>query len=670
MCGICGIVDTRGANRTDLDTVRDMTARIRHRGPDGDGFFATSNIALGMRRLSIIDVLGSDQPLYNEDRTIALVFNGEIYNYRELRADLIERGHRPHTDGDGETLIYLYEEYGLDLFARLRGMYAFALWDAPRRRLVLAVDHIGMKPLYLWERDGILRFASEVKCFMADADFQAQVNAAALDTYLSFGYMIGEDTLFDGVRRLPAGHALIAENGMTRLEEYWQFGRGYKVPLTPYPPLPRKREEGEQPGSPFVSSPSEGVRAESDVIATARDLLTVSVHLHLRSDVPLGLFLSGGVDSAAVLSLMAREAGSDTGERVKTYTIGYDASTPDNELLHARRIAAHFGADHHERVIKAEDWWNGFERYVYHHDEPNANSSAVSLLLLAEMTAQHVKVVLTGLGGDELFGGYANHRIIPQILASTANGQGASKAAAARTLGWLEGYYPAFKRYRGIGALPTYLPPLRHRMLPRDEALMRSQSFDGMVFSDTLRVKLYSPALREAAAQGHKRAMFDAIIGKSLRDDPFNTAQALVINTWLTGNALLNCDKVTMAHSLEARIPFFDPNLLAFAAAAPSDLRMRSNKYILREAMRPLLPSFAIERPKQPFGTPILNWFATDLKLRIQEKLLDQGAFIRQWFDVAALERLLRGHFNNTAPQVEVVFRLLTLEQWGQVFVR
>jgi asparagine synthase (glutamine-hydrolysing) len=199
---------------------------------------------------------------------------------------------------------------------------------------------------------------------------------------------------------------------------------------------------------------------------------------------------------------------------------------------------------------------------------------------------------------------------------------------------------------------------------------MRSQSFDGMVFSDPLRAKLYSPALQEAAAQGHKRAAFNAIIANSLRDDPFDTAQALVINTWLTGNALLNCDKVTMAHSLEARVPFFDPLLMAFAAAAPSDIRMKSNKFMLREAMRPLLPEFAIERPKQPFGTPILYWFANDLKGRIEERLLDQGAFIRQWFDPQALERLLRGHFNNTAPQVEVVFRLLTLEAWGQVFVQ
>ncbi len=643
MCGICGVIDLQHSGRIDPALLRAMTAHIAHRGPDGDGFYASPDgqVNFGMRRLSIIDVVGSDQPLYNEDRTVALVFNGEIYNYRELRADLMSRGHKLHTEGDGETLAHLYEQSGLpEMFRSLRGMSAFALHDTNRKRNVLAVDHIGMKPLYLWEHDGLLSFASEVKCFLADPRFQPRLNLETLDAYLSFGFMIGEQTLFEGVRRIMPGHFAVVENGVVHIEQYWRFGE---------------------------HSRQDAPRDIEPLLLEARSLLDESVQLHLRSDVPLGLFLSGGVDSATILALMAKAAGSATGERVKTYTIGYDSETRDNELLQARHIAGHFGTDHHERVISADDWWAGFDSYVYHHDEPNANASAVSLMLLSETTAQDVKVVLTGLGGDELFGGYVNHHRLPRILESQPNPL--SKLAAAG-IGKLEPLYPTFKRYRIIGALPTYLPPLRHRWMEQEDGLLRSQSFDGMVFTDTLRGKLYNPALKQASELGYKRRAFAEIVARSQQPDPANTAQALVINTWLTGNALMNCDKVTMAHSLEARVPFFDPALMDFAAGVPPEIRMVSNKYVLREAMRPLLPAFALERPKQPFSTPILEWFRTSLSQRIQERLLDSGAFIRELFEPDMLEKLLRDHFDNRAPQVEMVFRLLTLETWAKRFLR
>jgi len=637
MCGICGIADVTRQGRADAALVRVMADRIRHRGPDGDGFYDAPNAAIGMRRLSIIDVDGSEQPLYNEDHSIALVFNGEIYNYRELRDSLRQAGHQLATEGDGETIIHLYETYGLDLFAHLRGMYGFALWDANADRLLLAVDHIGMKPLYLLERDGRLHFASEAKALFADGDIQPALNLGTLDTFLSFGYMIGDETLFAGVRRLPPGHALVVENGATRLHRHWQF------------PQP----------DPNVSL------SERETIEQARALLEEAVHLHLRADVPLGLFLSGGIDSAAVLGLMAREASG----RIKTFSVGYDTPTPDNELLHARRIAEFFKTDHHERVISADDWWDEFNRYVYYHDEPNANPSAVSLMLLSADTVRHVKVVLTGLGGDELFGGYVHHRSIPWALHT--NERWGWLSPLSNTLVALERYYPAFKRYRYLGALPTYLPRLRQAMLPAGEGLMRMQMFDGLVFSDNLRVRLYEPALMGAwRGEQHKERTYRGILEASWRDDPYNTAQALVINTWLTGNALLSQDKTAMAHSLEARVPFFDPKLLAFAANVPSDVRMKGNKYVLREAMRPYLPDFALERPKQPFGTPILNWFGNELVERIQAVLLDRGAYIRGLFNGGELERLLRAHFSGRESHVEVIFRLLTLELWAQAYLR
>ncbi len=642
MCGICGIIDLTGRQRADLGLVHRMADVIRHRGPDGDGYYAWPadgpNVALGMRRLSIIDVEGSDQPLYNEDHSIALVFNGEIYNYRELRRSLAERGHRMATEGDGETIIHLYEDYGEDLFAHLRGMYAFALWDANAGRLLLAVDHIGMKPLYLAERDGRLLFASEVKALLADEAVPGALNLDVLDTYLSFGYMIGEETLFEGVRRLPPGHALIAEQGSTRLHRHWQFDTP-----TPHP------ESGD----------------ENAIVEEARRLLAESVRLHLRSDVPLGLFLSGGIDSTAVLALMAQEAQG----RIKTFTVGYDAPTPDNELLLARHTAQLFQTDHHERVIDAETWWQGFEKYVYHHDEPNANPSAVSLLLLAEDTAQHVKVVLTGLGGDELFSGYPHHWAIPRMLRNAA-AWGHRLAPLNQPLAMLEGWYPAFKRWRVIGALPTYLPRVRQAMLPRDEALMRMHSFDGMVFSDVLRKQLYGPELMQCwQSVQHKERTYADIVARSWRDDPYDTAQALVINTWLTGNALLSQDKVTMASSLEARVPFFDPLLLKFAANIPPRLRTRANKYVLREAMRPYLNGYELDRPKKPFGTPILHWFDNDLSGRLRNLLLDRSALSRELFNPAALDRLLSAHFAGRVRHEEVIFRLATLELWSRRFL-
>lgn len=643
MCGIVGVFD-----RTQADPAwsRAMTARITHRGPDGDGFYDAPRLTMGMRRLSIIDVDGSDQPLYNEDQSLALVFNGEIYNYRELQAELRARGHRLRTDGDGETILHLYEEHGLDLFRHLRGMYAIALYDARREQVLLAVDHIGMKPLYLWETGGRLAFASEIKAFAALPGFAPQMHLDALDTYLSFGYPLGAETLFTGVRRLMPGHALMVDAQGSRLHHYWAFARDYA------PDAPPNR----------AHLPTD----EAQIIAQAREKLREAVTLHLRSDVPLGLFLSGGIDSAAVLALMQQGAG----EAVRSYTVGFATQTPDNELEHARRIATHFQTQHHERILTAAEWWSGLEHYAYAHDEPNANPSAVTLLLLAEMTAQHVKVVLTGLGGDELFGGYAHHRGIPALLARHAAWAGRPGAAqAAHLLGWLERYHPAFKRYRLIGALPTYLPRLRHSLLPRAEGLRRSLSYDGMVLSDALRHDLYGTELQAAWQQAqHKERTFAELLALSERPDPFDTAQALVINTWLAGNALLSQDKVTMAYSLEARVPFFDPALFAFAARIPPDIRMRANKHVLREALRPYLPEFALARPKQPFSTPIRGWFERELRPSIEGVLLDSGALVRQLFRPAALEQTLRAHFNGQQKQEELIFRLLNLELWHQAF--
>jgi asparagine synthase (glutamine-hydrolysing) len=399
------------------------------------------------------------------------------------------------------------------------------------------------------------------------------------------------------------------------------------------------------------------------------------VRLHLRSDVPLGLFLSGGIDSAAMLALMSQmEPG-----KIKTFSVGYDVghgtASPDDETLHARRIATHFDADHHERIITANDWWNFLLAYVYHHDEPNANPSSISLQALTEIAAQHVKVVLNGTGGDELFCGYRSHRRYPWVIRNAARmdrivPRGIRRALIGQPWKHLEALYPAMRRVPFLGALPAYLPEWHALFLPTPEGLRRLASFEGLVHSDSLRARLYGPALG-AAWQGarHKEHAYQAILERAWTDDLGDLTQALIIYTWLPGNGLLAVDKVTMAHSLEARVPFFDPPLMEFAMQIPSALRLRSNKFVLREAVRPYLPSFALDRPKQPFGTPILHWFDHDLAERIRAVLLDERSLGRDLFKRTALETLLNKHFSGQIERVEIVFRLLLLELWQQATI-
>jgi len=623
-----------------------MIQLLIHRGPDGEGYYcwpqSLPRVVLGMCRLSILDLETGDQPMFNEDRSIAVVFNGEIYNYIELRTSLERQGHVFQTRSDTETLVHLYEQYGLELFSHLRGMYAFAIWDSRKERLVLAVDHIGIKPLYLAERDGRLLFASEVKALFADPTLPRRLNLNTLDTYLTFGYMIGQDTLYEGIRRLQPGHALVVEGQRRQLVEHWRT---------------------------HYSLPSERPTDERAIVAETRQRLLESVRLHLRSDVPLGLFLSGGIDSASILALM-NKVGSG---RVETFSVGYETGStadPRDETARARQIARHFETEHHELIISADDWWRTLLDYVYHHDEPNANSSAVSLQALAKLTAQNVKVVLTGLGGDELFCGYPLHRSYRWLIHQT--GWLDRIAQPDRRYAWVgkpweraEALYPAMRRVRFVGALPGILARWQTLFMPLADGMRRMASFEGVVFSGWLRQSLYGPQLTEAWKRTHhKEHAYQEILQRAWTDDPGNVAQALVFNTWLPGNGLLSIDKVTMAHSLEARVPFFDPVLMNYAMQIPSSIQLRSSKFVLREALKGDLPDFVLQRSKRPFETPILRWFDDELSQRVREVLLDSRSLARGLFRQDALETLIMRHSRGATEQVEVIFRLLLLELW------
>ncbi len=649
MCGIAGIWDSSGVGPEGPGLVRRMCEQLVHRGPDSSGFYAfpdeAPRICLGVRRLSIIDLSTGDQPLFNEDRTLALVFNGEIYNHVELRAELEQRGHRLRSGNDGEVIVHLYEEHGLELFGSLRGMYAFALWDAARERLVLAVDHVGIKPLYVAESGGRLRFASEAKALFVDPALPRRLDLAALDTYLAFGYMVGPDTLLKGVRRLPPGHAMVAERGSARLVRHFELR---------YPPA------CERPSDP------------RSVVEEARTRFHEAVRLHLRSDVPLGLFLSGGIDSTAIVGSML----AATGGRVKTYTVGYDSSDGQqpraDETIAARRAAAHFDTDHHELRLSAADWWATLGEYVTAHDEPNANPSMVSLHALSRVAAREVKVALNGTGGDELYAGYRAHRVHPRLLRA---GEVVSRCTPRTLRRWAAGplwrpverTFPGLRRRRFLGALPPYISELRTILLPPAEALRRLASFDGWTFSDSLRSELFSPDLGNVCARERRlETAFEDLLAASTAADPADLVHALTIATWLPGNGLLALDKVTMAHGLEARVPFFDPPLLAHAAGIPHRIRTRGNKWVLREALRPDLPEFAVARPKRPFETPIRSWFDNELAEAIREVVLDPRCLGRGYLRPAAVERLVARHFRGEADHTELVFRLLVLELWHE----
>lgn len=636
MCGIVGAFDLSGGVQMDPTRIRAMTEAIRHRGPDGDGFYVSGPLGMGMRRLSIIDVAGGDQPIGNEDDTIQIVFNGEIYNYLELQSLLRARGHRLATRSDTETIVHLYEDHGLSVFEHLRGMYAFALWDSREQRLTLAIDHIGIKPLYVCQVGTILLFASEIKALFAyGPEVPRELNPAALDTYLTFGFMVGPETPFKGIRRLDPGTALVAEKGTVRTIQHWRMEYPHWV----------------------------GKVDETLIVEQVRETLREAVKIHLRSDVPLGLFLSGGVDSASLLALMD----TFTPGKINTYTVGYsDGDHPDNELEAARHSAQVFGSSHHELRLDAAQWWEYAAQYAYAHDEPNANPSAVSLLALSKLTAQTVKVVLNGIGSDEIFAGYPVHRELPKAMDQAKTLRRILPQVVRRGGRWsaeqLERTYPLMRRFRGVGAIPNLLPSRYHLLDDEDVHLWRTMAFDGTVFSDGLRQSLLQPN-----AQGAAQRAFMRLLDSAPTRSPANLIHYLKMYLWLPGNGLLSADKVSMAYSLEGRVPYFDRHLMSLCASIPAEVRLKENKYLLRASMEAILPPVIRDRPKKPFGTPIRTWFEGALQPQLKAILYDPAA-ARPYFERKTYLKLIDGHFSGRTSQTELIWRLAHLEMWHRAF--
>jgi asparagine synthase (glutamine-hydrolysing) len=623
MCGIVGVLAPPRAQVAE-ETLRAMTASIVHRGPDDEGRFLSGPIGLAMRRLSIIGVTDGAQPLFNEDRSIAIVMNGEIYNYPDLKADLMAKGHVFRTGSDVETAVHLYEERGADFVRELRGMFAFALWDGRTGRVLLGRDRVGKKPLYYAVRDGWLIFASEVKALHASGRLPAELETTALRSYLSHGFVPGERTLFAGVRKLPAGHVLEAGTEGVSVRPYWDF-----------------------PGP--TAGPTAGPGAFEQAARQVRAQLEEAVEVRLMSEVPLGAFLSGGVDSSAIVAIMSRALQRP----VETFAVGF-ADADFDELVYAREAAALYGTSHHEVLVEGCDPELLFELNWY-HDEPAADPATVPTLCLARFARQRVTVALTGEGGDELFGGYRHYRLYRQ-LAELEERLPGTRSIAGLLLG-LEpyvGHLGPRRLWKGLWI--TSLDPAG-----RVRGLVS-------VFPDREVDRLLGRAAG-GTDDGYDQEEFARLWARVDGQDYIAQAMYVDAKAQMAEQLLMKVDKTTMAASLEARCPFLDQRLIEFVARLPTAMKIGpgGSKLLLRQALRGLVPDALLDRRKHGFEVPVRKWMLTDLAGLVESLLLAPGAPIGQHLDLAVVRRLWRRLVaHNDGQLARQVWTLLNLAVWHE----
>jgi asparagine synthase (glutamine-hydrolysing) len=626
MCGICGTVHFDGKPITQT-LLKRMNDSISHRGPDGEGFYCAENVGLAMRRLSIIDVAGSDQPLYNEDRSIAVVFNGEIFNYRQLRHDLAQQGHTFHTEGDGETIAHLYEQYGCDAPKHMRGQFAFALWDSKERRLFLARDRFGQIPLYYYHDAHTFVFASEIKALLNHPSVPRESlldNPHNLALYLGYGYIPAPMTAFKGIQMLMPGHSLTVEYGregsqtLPQAQPYWDV-----------PEISNKTFNASDNLQAYVNS--------------MRDLLREAVELRMIADVPLGAFLSGGLDSSLIVALMQQM----TNHPVKTFSIGFEGDDSFDETPYAQQVADTLHTDHTPFIVKPEAM-GLLEKLVWHHDQPFADSSAIPTFLVSELTRKQVTVALTGDGGDELFAGY-------------------ERFYAARLFKQLQ-IIPR-PIWQGLNTVVGMLPEgTSYRNLTKRAARFTQAAAQSPVLAYFDLVRLFNrEAIQELTGQADIAAEhFETSVTRTGLSGLLRANQM----TYLPHDLLIKTDRCSMAASLEARSPFLDHKLAEFAATIPIDLKLkgRTTKYILKEAARGLLPDSIIDRPKHGFGVPLGAWLRKDIA-PVKDILLSDTARQRKLLNMPVVERLIAEHESGKRDHNRQLWTLLTLEQWHRSFI-
>lgn len=627
MCGIHGQVALNRGAKLSSELVRRMGDISVHRGPDDEGIYVGTDVILGMRRLSIIDVEGGHQPLSAEDGKVQLVCNGEIYNYRELKSELVAAGAVFKTGSDSEVILHGYLAWGAGVVDRLNGMFAFALWDGRQNKFILVRDRLGIKPLYYYRDNDVLMFASEIKSLLQNPALERQIDPAALEEYLAFGYVPAPRTLFAGIRKLPPATRMEVVGGQIRLHRYWQL-------------------QGERT--------DRGIE-EADWNQRVLEQLEKSVAAQMVSDVPIGAFLSGGVDSSAVVGLMAGHAS----EPVNTFAIGFEGGPVEkvyNELPYARQVAELFGTRHEEIVVKP-DVVSLLPKLLWHMDEPIADTAMVTTYLVSEFARKHVKVILCGVGGDELFGGYRRYL-------------GNHYAARYRQV-------PAWIRQRLIRPLASRLPADRHsRAL---STLRYAKTFIESAELDER--KRYRSYIELACARDRKALMtqhpaggadaLDRAFDRSGDMTPLQTLMAVDLQTQLPDDLLLLSDKMTMATSLECRVPFLDHELVELAARLPDHLRIRKGtlKYVLKNALGGLLPEDILHRQKRGFGAPMGAWLRKELAETFDSLVNQRRVEARGWLNWPVIEEVIRKHRNQQADYTDLLLALMNLELWAQIYM-
>lgn len=626
MCGICGIYNYQSGESVAESVLRSMATVITHRGPDDEGFHVEPSIGLGMRRLSIIDLATGQQPLYSEDKRFALVCNGEIYNFRELRDELTARGHQFCSRSDSEVIVHLYEELETQCVERLRGMFAFAVWDSLKQRLFLARDRIGIKPLYIADHEGTLLFASEIKSILQWKKFPREIDPAGLHHYLSLNYVPAPYTLIRGIRQVPpAGYAVADRNGV-REGSYWDLR--------------------------FISTNSFG---EAEWSTKVHDRLQEAVDSHLVSDVPFGAFLSGGIDSSAIVAMMARTLD----QPVSTFSMDFREKS-FSEGRYAKKVADQYKSDHHV-MTASPDVVHLLQSLIWYADDPLADSSMIPVFLISEFAKKYVTMVLTGDGGDEVFAGYETYN-------------------AYYVLQMYRKIPPMIRRHivkRLVDSLPVSLSKVSFDF--KAKRFVEGAELDDeeahfwwrVIFTETAKSALYTRAFREKLDAKPTKHLYKEYFGRSQSDDPLSRMLYVDTRFYLPNDMLVKVDRMTMANALEARVPFLDHEFVEFAATIPSSIKFkrRSKKYILKKALSPLLDREILYRKKAGFNVPVNAWLAGQLRDYARSILAPDRIASVGFFEPSEVERLLREHEARKFDHSFCLWGLICFQLWHEMFI-
>ncbi len=625
MCGICGKMLFR-EGPVDSSLIEKMSSIMSHRGPDDRGVYISRKIGLGHRRLSIIDLQTGKQPLSNENDTVWVVFNGEIYNFRDLRNELLQRGHIFKTHTDTEVIVHLYEEHGETFVSKLRGMFAIALWDETSETLILARDRVGIKPLYYFMSDDCLLFASEIKSILVDDLVPKAVDLNGIKLLLTYYYIPGEETLLRGIKKLLPGHYLKVRNGRCIVREYWDLS---------FPPLRRNISIRE---------------AEEALVGIVRQ----SVRDHMISDVPVGFLLSGGVDSTALLS----HAVEETDRKIRTFTIGFEGRNFADERYYARLAAKRFGTEHYDMTISANDFLAFLPKYVWHMEEPVCEPPAVALYYVSRLAKDHVKVLLSGEGGDEAFAGYQNYRNLVW-LERIKKVAGPLRHAGGRLVTLLT-KTAALKRFNKYG----------HLMRMDFEKYYLSRSSNPLTFLNKNSNNFFNLDLLHADTAGEVDKYRESLLPHMTNLNLLNKMLYIDTKTWLPDDLLVKADKITMANSIELRVPLLDHVVLEYAASLPARYKLKgfTTKYLLKKAFEGRVPNEILYRKKTGFPVPYDQWLSNELNEYIHDVLLDERAINRGYFRRDAIEQLLDANSRRPTCSKEI-FLLVALELWHRSFI-